>query len=242
MKVEPEKVQPKDSRNRTENTLQQSLRQPAISDQATPTASSFERILREAGKQTDGDERSRPEQKTSNSPKSSEATESEKDVETTRALRERDESEERSGDESRYDGQADGDADGYSTLASLGLSSGPRTSTENVTPAARAILHIADLERIVSAIRTERFKNEQQVTLALKHSVLEGLQIRLTINEGGKLKAEFLALNEQIKKQLNDRKRELSDIFRHRSVNLSEIVVADPSTFPMSELRSGQTT
>ncbi len=110
-------------------------------------------------------------------------------------------------------------------IASLGVLSNGKVSGETSIPAARSILHIADLERIVSTLRTIETKNSQQVLIALKNSILEGLQIKLTIDENGKLKAEFLALNEKIKEQLKARKSELSDIFKNRGVKFTELEI-----------------
>ncbi|CAN5694605.1 hypothetical protein BH20ACI4_BH20ACI4_11340 [soil metagenome] len=59
----------------------------------------------------------------------------------------------------------------------------------------------------------------------LKNSVLEGLQIKLTIDENGKLKAEFLAINEKFKEQLKARKHELSEIFKNRGAKFSELEI-----------------
>ena len=92
-------------------------------------------------------------------------------------------------------------------------------------PAARSILHVADLERIVSTLRTIESKNSKQVLIALKNSVLEGLQIKLTVDENGKLKAEFLALNERIKEQLKARQNELSEIFKNRGVKFQQMEI-----------------
>jgi hypothetical protein len=54
---------------------------------------------------------------------------------------------------------------------------------------------------------------------------LQGLQIKLSIGENGKLKAEFLAGSDQIKKQLERRKKELSEILHNRASLFSEIEV-----------------
>lgn len=100
------------------------------------------------------------------------------------------------------------------------------SDTKTAVPPARAILHVADLERIVSAIRSDSFAGSKQVTIDLKNSVLDGLQIRITLTEQGNLKAEFLALNEQIKKQLEARKTEIESVLKDRSIKCSELSVA----------------
>jgi len=102
-----------------------------------------------------------------------------------------------------------------------------KTAVPPNAPAARSILHVADLERIVSFIRTEQFQNQKQITIALNNSVLQGLQIRLTLAANGKVKAEFLALGEQVKKLLDQRKSELSAILKNRAPLFSEIEIKD---------------
>lgn len=100
------------------------------------------------------------------------------------------------------------------------------SDSKTAIPPARAILHVADLERIVSAVRSDSFTGSKQVTIDLKNSVLDGLQIRITLTEQGNLKAEFLALNEQIKKQLEARKTELESVLKGRSIKCSELSIA----------------
>lgn len=92
-------------------------------------------------------------------------------------------------------------------------------------PQARSILHVTDLERIVSAVRSDTLAGAKQVTIDLKNSVLDGLKIQITLTEQGNLKAEFIALNEQIKKQIDARKIELESILRDRSIKCSEVKV-----------------
>lgn len=93
-------------------------------------------------------------------------------------------------------------------------------------PQARSILHVADLERIVSAVRSESFSGSKQVTIDLKNSVLDGIRVQLTLTEQGNLKAEFLVLNEQIKKQLDARKSELESVLKDRSIKCREVTVS----------------
>lgn len=100
------------------------------------------------------------------------------------------------------------------------------SDTIATAPPARAILHVADLERIVSAVRSDSFAGSKQVTIDLKNSVLDGLRIQLTLTEQGTLKAEFLALNEQIKKQLDARKVELQSVLKDRSIKLRELNIS----------------
>jgi hypothetical protein len=237
MKIEPGKNKQVDKQvdnrearvNRNENSVFNSLNQlkPAESLPAPPPGA-FARILDEARKQA-GKEKadlSTGNNDSSDQPAKTSKSDNEKEVnrnaENKRVEEEENKQESGGGDESRND-----DENSFPAAAFAGLHPGAKISAENSAPAARAILHIADLERIVSAIRTQNFKDAQQVIIALKNSVLEGLQIRITLTENGKLKAEFLALNEQIKKQLNLRKPELSTIFNNRSVRFSEIDVLE---------------
>jgi hypothetical protein len=59
--------------------------------------------------------------------------------------------------------------------------------------AARAILNIADLERIVSVVRTQLLSGARhEVTIDLRHSVLEGLQVKLCSGADGRITVEFI--------------------------------------------------
>lgn len=89
---------------------------------------------------------------------------------------------------------------------------------------ARAILHIADLERIVSAIRTKIQTGVQsEVLIELKNSVLDGLKIRLSANGENHISAEFIAATERVRAQLDTRLSDLSDLLRSRGVTLAEL-------------------
>ena len=88
-------------------------------------------------------------------------------------------------------------------------------------------------------MRAQNLKNAQAIIIALKHSVLEGLQIKLTVDENGKLKAEFLAASEQIKNQLDARKHELAGIIRERGINLSEMSVRQGADFSANDETGG---
>ena len=135
------------------------------------------------------------------------------------------------GNESRRDGQESfgGDADGgdgsaWAAAPQVSLNTAG-TETNGTVPPARSILHVTDLERIVSAVRSESFAGTKQVTIDLKNSVLDGLRITLTLTEQGNLKAEFVALNEQIKKQLDARRSELQSVLKSRSIKCGELMV-----------------
>jgi len=185
-----------------------------------PTTSAFAKILEENRKQKD----SLPTAKSDSSDHDTNASKSEKDEKINRRTDRKNELEERNGKNGDSDARQDGDENQSPIISLAALQSQINSASETASPA-RSILHIADLERIISTIRTENFQNQKQVTIALKNSVLQGLQIKLTLTENGKIKAEFLALNEQIKKQLNLRKKELAEILGNRSALFSEVEI-----------------
>jgi|GEM_PF-5777257 len=89
---------------------------------------------------------------------------------------------------------------------------------------ARAILHIADLERIVAAVRTQiNAEGRKQLTMQLQRSVLEGLRVKLSADETGRVTVEFIAASERIKTQLDARSTELAELLRSRGVNLAAL-------------------
>lgn len=91
-------------------------------------------------------------------------------------------------------------------------------------PGARLILHIADLERIVSAVRTQAVAGgAREVTIELRRSVLEGLRVRLSTDGAGRVSAEFIAASERVRAQVDARASELADLMRSRGINLAEV-------------------
>jgi hypothetical protein len=236
MKIEAAKNYQADKKDsnifQTEASLFDTSAQVKPNDSApAPTPGAFAKILDEARKQEDKDKNNSTSSKNSSAEKNSKSSKTGDDSKINRANDEKKELEERNGKNGNdRDGQPNDNENQLSAIALGTLQSDKKSLTETTGPAARQILHIADLERIISTIRTENFQHEKQVTIALKNSILEGLQIKLTVTENGKLKAEFLALNEQIKKQLNVRKKELSEILRNRSGLFSEIEITDQKT------------
>ena len=98
------------------------------------------------------------------------------------------------------------------------------TSAAQEQPGARLILHIADLERIVSAVRTQALAGGvREVTLELRRSVLEGLRVKLSTDGAGRVTAEFLAASERVRAQVDARSSELAELMRSRGVNLAEV-------------------
>jgi hypothetical protein len=229
MKIEPAKnhsVDRKESKNvfQTEHSVfETSNPLKNVSAVPAPSTGAFAKILEETRKQNEKDQPAAL--KTDSADHDSKSSKSEKDEKIARLADEQQELEERSGRDGDSDARQETDENQSQLAALAALQASAAPVTETAAPAARSILHVADLERIISTIRTESFQNQKQVTIALKNSVLQGLQIRLTITENGKLKAEFLALDEQVKKQLNARKKELSEILHNRSALFTEIEI-----------------
>jgi hypothetical protein len=233
MKIESSKITQAEKRiasNDKPETTFRSLFNPAEKLDSPPPTGGFAKVLEETRNQNAKDKDFISGRKTDYSEQNSETAEANKDEETGGNVLNREKVDEknkkRDGDKEQSDEQ-----DKDSAFALPGLQTAMKPASEIAVPAARSILHVADLERIVSLIRTQNIKNVEQVVIALKHSVLEGLQIKLTIDENGTLKAEFLALNEQIKNQLNARKQEITQIFRERGVKLSDLNVQQGSEF-----------
>ncbi len=188
----------------------------------SPTTGAFEKIMNEARQQSTKDDKTTA--KAENRAEASESSDikkdEEKDLKAHEELKERDQNK---GDSDSSGGEDE--QENPSMLASPGLFANGKVAGETSIPAARSILHVADLERIVSTLRTIETNNSKQVLIALKNSVLEGLQIKLTVDENGKLKAEFLALDERIKEQLKARKNELAEIFKNRGVKFQQLEI-----------------
>lgn len=90
--------------------------------------------------------------------------------------------------------------------------------------AARSILHIADLERLISTIRAQsNLKGRREIIIKLKHSVLAGLQVKVLTDPSQKVQIEFLAANEKVRKQIEENSDELAGIIRGRGIDLESI-------------------
>ncbi len=138
--------------------------------------------------------------------------------------------------EKKDDGGTDdsnGNAETNAGLAAWRMN-GTETSAPNLENInARAILHIADIEKIVSSVRTQLSDlNLPQVVIQLKNSVLEGLQIKLSNDINGKVIAEFVSKSEKARLQVEAKTKELSDILHNRGIQISTIKtsLADSST------------
>lgn len=231
MKIEPAKnhsVDRKESKNvfKTENSVFGPSNPLKSAETVPPSTGAFAKILEETRKENGRDNSTAA--KSEAADQDSKAAKADKDEKISRAADEKKDLDERSARDGDSDARQESDDNQAQNLALANQQAQSNTVTDAAAPAARSILHVADLERIVSTIRTESFQNQKQITIALKNSVLQGLQIRLTITENGKVKAEFLALNEQIKKQLNQRRNELDEILHNRSGLFSEVEVKSP--------------
>lgn len=112
----------------------------------------------------------------------------------------------------------DGRGGGFEQRAALREVSAVGESTS-----ARAILHVADLERIVSAVRAQLVEGGRHVvTIELRRSVLDGLKVKLSA-EGGRVTAEFIAASERVRSQIDARAGELAELLRGRGVNLAAL-------------------
>lgn len=118
-------------------------------------------------------------------------------------------------------GQAGGGQSGFGT----GTSVGQLNISENF--AARSILHIADLERLVSTVRSQiGLGGRREIVLQLKRSVLEGLQVKITTDEAARVAVEFLAADESVRSKIAGHSQELAEILRGRGINLSSLTAS----------------
>ena len=226
MKIEPNKNNQHERKyssiKKPESALHKFVNQKDVPD-AKPSVGAFEKILAETRKQNKADEPFANLKSSDNA----EIKADEPNDQLELALAGKDELEEKTKHEEGGDGEQTGGDESNQFASAQVINSNLKSAPENPVAAARSILHVADLERIVATIRTETFKNSKQVQIALKNSVLKGLEIKLTIDANGKMKAEFLSQDAQVTKQLNARKRELNEIFVRRAVNFSEIEVVE---------------
>lgn len=93
--------------------------------------------------------------------------------------------------------------------------------------AARSILHIADLERMISAVRKlTKLDGKREITLELRRSVMEGLKVKITTGDASQVQIEFIAANEKVRSQIENHSEELADILRGRGINLQSLRVS----------------
>lgn len=209
------------ARNIQAQTAAAAAPQAAAPDRPSPNA--FSKVLQSARSETDDRPRESDRASADGESAVEKTGDGEKPEPSEAKGRGRDDGEGFSGE-----GDAPGEDPAWAPAAPIAPERG--VDANSAAPPARSILHVADLERIVSAVRSETFAGTKTVTIDLKNSVLDGLRIRLTVTEQGNLKAEFLALNEQIKKQLDARRSEIQAVLRSRSIKCGEldIKVAKP--------------
>lgn len=144
------------------------------------------------------------------------------DEEKKERLRER-ESGEPTGDgkTEKYDSSAGGNFGGQSGFGERG---NVGVSGLRETFAARSILHIADLERLISTIRTQAaLGGKREIVIELRRSVLEGLRVKIVTDRTAKVQIEFLAANEKMRREIEKHSPELAGILRGRGVNLETL-------------------
>ncbi|HEY0429769.1 MAG TPA: hypothetical protein VGC76_18445 [Pyrinomonadaceae bacterium] len=93
--------------------------------------------------------------------------------------------------------------------------------------AARSILHIADLERLISTIRSQiSLGGRREIVLQLKRSVLEGLRVKITTDAAAQVGVEFFVANEGVRSQIEKHTDELAGILRGRGINLQSLTTS----------------
>lgn len=136
------------------------------------------------------------------------------------------------------EGQAEAGAGGG---GSLGARAGVASTFLSETTNPREILHIADLEKIVAAVRSRVFADgKSEVTIELKRSVLEGLRIKIGADETGRVTAEFIAATERVRAQLDARIGDLAELLRARGINLAAIKTSVGADFSEQRERQGE--
>jgi len=141
------------------------------------------------------------------------------------AVREGDSSDNRSGND-RIERHNSSSGGGFGGSSSGGFGEGNVNQTINLSEnfAARSILHIADLERMISAIRTQTgLGGKREIYLELKRSVMEGLKVKITTDPAAQVQIEFLAANEKVRSQIENHSEELTSILRGRGINLQSL-------------------
>lgn len=139
------------------------------------------------------------------------------------AVSESDSSENRSGND-RIERHNSSSGGGFGGSGGFGESNVNQTINLSENFAARSILHIADLERMISAVRTQTaLGGKREIHLELKRSVLEGLKVKITTDPAAQVQIEFLAASEKVRSQIENHSEELSSILRGRGINLQSL-------------------
>lgn len=142
--------------------------------------------------------------------------------EKNRETRPEDSTENATGDGKTEKYESTGGQTGGQSNFGMGGNVGHLNLSENF--AARSILHIADLERMISIVRAQTDSGGRwEVVLRLKRSVLDGLSVRIKTGEKGGVEIEFLAANEKTRSQIQAHAEELAGILRGRGINLETL-------------------
>jgi hypothetical protein len=124
----------------------------------------------------------------------------------------------------RRRGDADDEERHDFVLDPRGKVAGPEPHLE--VAEARPVLHGTDLERIVLAVHTQLVGGgRREVTLELSRSVLAGLRVRLRADAGGRISAEFVVGDEEVRTLLERRSQELTDLLGSRGIDLSTLKI-----------------
>lgn len=155
---------------------------------------------------------------------SSDEQREERKNESKREAREKDRAENRSSDARPENYESAGGQTSGQQQSGFGMNGQVGGLNLNENFAARSILHIADLERLVSTVRTQAtLGGRREITLQLKRSVLEGLQIKITTGANAKVQLEFLAASENVRAQVEKHSEELASILRGRGIDLETL-------------------
>ncbi len=79
---------------------------------------------------------------------------------------------------------------------------------------------------MVATLRSETFGQTNTVTISLKQSVLEGLELRISFAEGKGLRAEFLTSSLAVSSLLNERLDDLRALCTENGINFNSIDVS----------------
>ncbi|MEZ5307608.1 MAG: hypothetical protein R2684_10735 [Pyrinomonadaceae bacterium] len=94
----------------------------------------------------------------------------------------------------------------------------------------QSIIHVVDLERIVSSARIFGCENGAIAEIRFVRSVFEGLGMRLAFSDG-KLRGEFLTADPAVQKILESKLGELSSMLESRGIRCGSLTVGGDSAF-----------
>lgn len=209
---------PKDKSSQISNTLEkhpQMLMDKALNSNTMLQTKDFASVLKSTSRQKDlSTEEKKNEKSSENEKTNTEETELNKDSKETKNVR----------DEKRENSESDQDSDSNQdkSFGNFHFTNSQKLNEISI-PSARAILHIADLERIISSIRANNVATGKQITIELKRSIFQGLELKLTIGKDKGVIAEFITSDENVKNQLNAKATEIAGILRDRGIKLTKL-------------------